>query len=336
MCGLTGMLGRSFTKDEPNIFDQMLRTLNIRGTDGTGMVRIVQQGQWNSDNFKYTTWKKDVNSLEGTRVIREMGLLEEQKTDPDPMKRENLRALMGHVRHATTGSKRVKHMHPFKVGDTLLMHNGTIESYKLNKNQLDSYHLAKQVEDLGIQKALEELDDDKDSYALQFVNTKANTISFIRNSKRSLYFAKIQGSMLVWSSEKMHIEWICDRLGKSINALEKLPTHHLYTVNVKTTETTMQDLSSVLGKKKVIPINSSTDSQPNKESTPSTTPMGTVKSNNIAYCLMDINKWDKDGACLRCKHNAHRGSLVYWNFQSMEFLHSGCSNAKWHNKLIES
>lgn len=206
MCGIFGVYSTHWTDAESKIFRE-LAILNVfRGEDGTGILRIDDRGK---KGFNY----KVVTSLD-----------ESPKFMYDPANEDFLKCdrqtlcMMGHTRWATVGEVKIENQHPFKKGDLIGFHNGTIKKkFRGTKDfETDSEALYELIEAIGLDDALNEAIDWDTAYALQFLDTKGDilgtkvpAIGFIKNNKRPLNFTYLYGkTTLVWSSDLETLKYV--------------------------------------------------------------------------------------------------------------------------------
>jgi hypothetical protein len=130
------------------------------------------------------------------------------------------RALLGHCRAATRGESSRFNAHPFCFDNIVGTHNGTL-SYQSHKKltgeakfQTDSEAIFAEIEAFGIGPTVKKFKGYKendtfscpDAYALVWYDTRENSINFLRNKERPLYFAfDKKREQLFWSSEMAHL-----------------------------------------------------------------------------------------------------------------------------------
>lgn len=200
MCGQLGIYSTTFSDIEYELFRNLLYLNVLRGEDSTGIIRIGR------DN-KLRTRKAVMSSPEFLKS-EHSEICADQKGVQHPL------LLMGHTRHATKGKVTLKNAHPFKFPKIVGMHNGTIHTHFKHRKEYetDSEALYRNINDYGIEKALNEVEAYDTAYALQYVDVKNGTINFVKNSKRPLYFTHIYaGTTLMWSSEKAALEFVVER-----------------------------------------------------------------------------------------------------------------------------
>ena len=180
-------------KDE-KVFKDLLWFSAVRGMDSTGVggvSRIVKDGT------------RDI------RLAKETGppwyLFDTKQFDK--VMYGNNQVLMGHNRFKTTGEVNRKNAHPFLFEDILGAHNGTID-YQ-NKNRLerggefrtDSEAIFNNIQVHGIEDTIGRIEK-SEAYSLTWYDARDNTINFLRNEHRPLYFIYSKSmKSLYWASE---------------------------------------------------------------------------------------------------------------------------------------
>ncbi len=191
MCGLAGMAG-DITLAAEKVFRDVLTFNSIyRGRHSTGMA-VVQR-----DN--------------STKLIKQLGNAIDFFERNDALQAINAqtKVVIGHGRHATRGQITRNNAHPFLFDNIVGAHNGTLD----NKHDIegkdeffgtDSEALFNLLDKEGAAKAVPKL---KGAWALTWFDYQQNTINFVRNDKRPLWFAFSEdGKILFWSSEVWMLE----------------------------------------------------------------------------------------------------------------------------------
>lgn len=234
MCGLVAVINKmshGFTKEQCDIFDNLLFLDQLRGMHSTGSFLV--------DNRNQMQWIKEASNATDFR---------QTKVYNDHLNTafKSGSALVGHNRHATKGEINDENAHPFTVDDRItLIHNGTLygDHKKLANTEVDSHAIAHVIHNNGddVEKALKEL---TGAYALIWHDYKNQTLNFVRNSQRPLFWIETPTTW-IWSSEPAMLAFVVSRFSlKPIAEPQALQTDTLCTftlVNAKW-EVTNKDL----------------------------------------------------------------------------------------------
>ena len=226
MCGLVGMISKNtnaFLLKKRDVIGELLFADALRGMDSTGLAVLDNDG--NMYRYKRALSAPDFLS---TRQAKHLI----QQTSP--------KFIMGHNRSATKGQKTDDNAHPFKVGNILLAHNGTVWNHRSlkdgNKFEVDSEYITYSINEYGYEETLKRLNG---SFALTWYNSEENTFNIIRNEERSLSYATFDdGESFVYASEGSMLSWICDRndLVLDDNLYYDINPGQLYTIDVDNPE----------------------------------------------------------------------------------------------------
>lgn len=176
---------------------------SIRGTDSTGAASVRRQ------------FKKDMADIV---LAKELGhpfnliqIKRKGESDFEDVLRGQHRALIGHCRASTRGETSRWNAHPFAFQDVVGTHNGTLEYTSWNKLlgrhklETDSECIFNEIQASSLQDTVSKFSD-KDAYALVWYDGRNNSINFLRNDKRPLFYAfSKDGKMIFWSSEFYHL-----------------------------------------------------------------------------------------------------------------------------------
>lgn len=180
MCGLAGAVGHNI---DPYIVSTLLLLNEKRGADSTGV--FTSSGEIVKDDKASSIW---LRNLENRRFLAKAC-------------KENW-AVVGHTRAGTRGSICKENAHPFKMGDVIGAHNGTVTSAP-NTYAVDSMYLFDLLskQDAGqYQKALGNI---PGWYMLTYMDFRDNLLYFL-NWTGTLHINFVDGQMY-WSSEEGHL-----------------------------------------------------------------------------------------------------------------------------------
>lgn len=197
MCGLFGALSSHLRKDEIENVEFLGILSGTRGIDSTGICLL---GHGKKDKTRVSVHKDIDNpygffSSEGTKKA---------------IQNANAFAVLGHTRWATLGAINTRNAHPIEENGVILCHNGTIDKYKVDKNDpinSDSRELARRLARQDTEAVLK--DAIGGHWAITYVDLGKRTINFVRNWYRPLAFMyNVTGTTLYWASET----WMLDSL----------------------------------------------------------------------------------------------------------------------------
>lgn len=187
MCGLSGVAGRIFKREE-DVFENLLYFMAIRGMHSTGMASVALAD----------------SQIRLAKVLGTPDYLIGDKHWNKAMA-VNCKVLLGHNRYATKGEVKLYNAHPFAFKHVVGMHNGTIYDFAKKKLpdgeffKTDSEAIISSIETQGIEKTVLLLEG---AYCLVWYDTRDDTINMIRNKDRMLYYAfSNDHQTLFWASE---------------------------------------------------------------------------------------------------------------------------------------
>lgn len=229
MCGLFGVATDRTTgllKRQEDYVQQAMYVDALRGWDSTGLAVI--DSKWNASVFKRALPAADF-------ALTRVGT-----AGAKAAAKSTTRVVIGHNRAATVGSVTDDYAHPFKYGNVVGAHNGTLRSRRGLVNTtapVDSMDLIHAFSEIPPDEYADLLSKVDGAYALTWVNGDTERLYFARNSQRPLTLVW-HGKDLYWGSEAMMVYWLMDRNkidvnGKDIETLE-LETNTLYTYDPKT------------------------------------------------------------------------------------------------------
>lgn len=227
MCGLVSVISKSgnngLWKEQCEMFHELLMVDTLRGEDSTGMFLVDKDGD-----------------LELAKSACDAPSFQKTKTYDELMRKAfgSGRLVVGHNRKATKGTVTDMNAHPFVVDDRIiLVHNGTLwgDYQKLagadNKVEVDSHAIAHLIHKHGddVEKALSELNG---AFALIWFDMEKQTLNFVRNSQRPLYWMETSSSY-IWASEKNFLDWMVSRHNIFNAKIHDLPPNTLTTFTIK-------------------------------------------------------------------------------------------------------
>lgn len=188
MCGNVGCVG-DLDGQSKRMFKALLELDVIRGDDSTGVMIHNRVG---SEIFKEV-------GVPWTGLYRDADF---QKAMSEPL--NNI--FLGHNRAATTGVVNKVNAHPFESEHIIGSHNGTLlNTYQLDDHlmfDVDSENIFHHLAGNGVEDTISKLNG---AYALVWYNAIQDTMNFIRNSQRPLFFAyNFSEDVLFWASD----EWM--------------------------------------------------------------------------------------------------------------------------------
>lgn len=217
MCGIVGLVAKrpnGFYQGDATLFKNMLRINMIRGDDSTGVFGVGPKGnvdlvKGNSNGYVFT---ESSNFAEFEARMRKKYVI-----------------VVGHNRSATVGDVTPHNAHPFKVGNIVLVHNGTlISTANLTKTTVDSEAIAHALNNHDMDEALGKL---HGAYALVWYNIAEKSLNIARNVQRPLSILEYPD---FWSiqSEAMMAAWLNGREQRKHSRIIDIEPEKVYSFTV--------------------------------------------------------------------------------------------------------
>ena len=213
MCGLFGVAGQAIEAKHRAAFTQLCYASALRGFDATGIAAVVEKKNERGNRIIYL----HKNNTCASDFIAEK--------DYNLILRTNPVVLIGHARARTVGTNIPKNAHPYIYENLVGAHNGTLSGYYQGANDYgtDSAWLYSQIDAKGLEKTIGRVEG---AWALSWFDQTNDTINFLRNKERDLFFAKETGSDVVfWASERGLLSWILPRNGINVDKYVRLKTN---------------------------------------------------------------------------------------------------------------
>lgn len=204
MCGQLGVAG-TVTPAGETAFKRLLIFNAVRGTDSTGAAAVKRN--------QIKDGKPEI--LVAKEVGHAFNLLEIKRPDEvdfGDIVSGTQRALLGHCRASTRGATNRRNAHPFAFKDVVGTHNGTLDHSSHNalsgKGRLDtdSECIFNEIQTYGIEDTVKKFRDVADAYALVWYDARSDSMNFLKNDRRPLYYGFDKtNTQLFWSSEFYHL-----------------------------------------------------------------------------------------------------------------------------------
>lgn len=185
----------------------------LRGMDSTGLAVLPIAKK-----------AGEVLDMEVLKMPGPMWFLEEHKKY-DKMYSWKNRLIMNHNRSATIGPKTAQYAQPYKFENITGTHNGTVSLFQLKDLEnsdgaiSDSKTIIEAIDLYGIESVIPKIEG---AWALVWYDKRDDTINFLRNDERPLYYTFDEDrKQLYWSSEVEHLGSALNRSGVKRKADDK-------------------------------------------------------------------------------------------------------------------
>lgn len=213
MCGLITILSKKdelLTNAYETIFKELLYVSALRGFDSTGICRI------NYLNEPIVT--KD--------TVPAGSFLFKQRNFAFAF---TGKALLGHNRAATKGSRTEEFAHPHNVDNITLIHNGTLFHHKdLADTESDSLAIATAFSTKDPKEVIPTL---SGSFALIWYDSKHKSFHWTRNKERPLYLIETKSAYVLVSELEMG-RWILTRNKIEIISEKEITPYEFYSYKI--------------------------------------------------------------------------------------------------------
>jgi hypothetical protein len=209
MCGLSGVMSNSISYNEEAMFKDLLNVSSLRGSEGSGC--IISQASVLKRN-------------PAIRAIRTKGISGQlaYSDELNALLKGRINCLIGHARWPTKGGVDIAAVHPHRSGHIIGVHNGTmtrVGGVDVKSDMSDSAMLFDSFARNGVEETIKESDG---AYALVWVNEQDQTINFLRNGLRTLYFRNYGWNKnintMYWASEREMLDFVAPRHYKNDTA----------------------------------------------------------------------------------------------------------------------
>lgn len=241
MCGLCGVISRALVTRDKEMFTHLLYVSAFRGFHSTGITRVAT-----SENDKVKK-RKVLYGLHKT--VDASPDCVRTKEYSEFLERPQIKALLGHCRHATKGEITLNNCHPFEVGGIVGQHNGTIHGNSLLDQkdfETDSEALFHTIDKEGVEGLIDRVKH-SGSFALAWFDKNDCTVSLLRNSGRPLYITEPQSEYgeIYYASESEFLEMVLNRKNASYKSIYSLPIYKELRFNLRPGVNPLEDFKEI-------------------------------------------------------------------------------------------
>ena len=226
ICGIIGLIRRDVKKSAFKFGDaiyDMLFMDTLRGYHSTGL--FVKD--WDSTRKEwFINYHKQAISGVGFVNSKEFNQVMSPST--------NIMFAVGHNRAATVGKVNDENSHPFFTENLTGVHNGSLKGswrYDLKAPadvEVDSHAIYTAINKEGIQWTIDRING---AYSLVWYDDRNDTLNFLRNSERPMWFVE-SDEFVGFGSEKHIIAAAMERNGMKVTGFEELPPHVHVSIDV--------------------------------------------------------------------------------------------------------
>lgn len=210
MCGIVGMgslSGLTEWTSKEKWFTKALYVDTLRGFHSTGIFYVPYENM----NEPPEVYKKALPGYDFLDLTRPRSIIKHI---------DKYAFIVGHNRHATTGTINTENAHPFQKGHITLVHNGTLTSRhgvpSVTEVEVDSEAICHAFATKGASETLPKLNG---AYALVWYDSEKGTLNLARNKERPLFFAfSKNGDNILFASES----WMVKELAGSAFGIETI------------------------------------------------------------------------------------------------------------------
>ena len=217
MCGHVGVYGKLPSINNKTLMAFMLLLDSTRGTDGTGIYSNGEVHKTVGNVYNL------IESREWEKAVMESDLM------------------LGHNRASSVGKNSTRNTHPFRFGDIVGAHNGTLIKSYLKESadfDVDSECLYYNISKHGIKETAKDM---SGSWSLVWYNEKEKVLRFLRNKERPMCIADVSETRedtktkekkeykaIIWASEEWMIRAAANKYNIKIDKIEVTKEDHLY------------------------------------------------------------------------------------------------------------
>lgn len=205
MCGICGMVGFGIGLDDVKMFETMFYLTGLRGLHSTGLMTA----KFHTGKTKIELRKKATNVA---NFIQEDSWM---KFEDRQLASYTTDLFMGHCRYATIGEINDKNAHPFRAGNLIGAHNGTLvgKEWLGDKELTDSEVMFNAMAQEGVPDVLRRLPYGS-AYAISVFDKNTKKLYLGRNFERPLYIGlNKKYGVLYWASELRILNFAAQRVG---------------------------------------------------------------------------------------------------------------------------